>query len=382
MLFRLVSWVYLCFMKEPIKTSLHKHFESFPDYRISRNKKHLLVDIIILSIVAVLCGAESWDSIETFGKTKEKFLRKFLRLPGGIPSHDTINCVFSNLRPELFERMFIRWVSEIRDGNIKREVVSLDGKTVRGSKDGFHGRSPIHMVSAWASDNQLVLGQLKVDDKENEITAIPELLDLLDIRGRIITIDAMGAQTAIAEKIVDGGADYILAVKGNHRDLLDQIRGRFDRQHPCDSDLQVDKGHGRLESRKCDVIRRLDFIDSHVEWKAVRSVVRITATRDNGNKATSETRYYISSLDEGAADMNQFIRQHWGIENQLHWSLDMVFNEDRQRKRAKNAANNFSYIRKIALNTLRKDKSKGSLVTKRLRAGWDEKFLLELFNQI
>lgn len=369
-------------MSKVVKTSLHRYFDQFPDYRVSRNKKHVLSDIIILSVIAVICGAESWDSIEAFGKSKEPFLRTFLRLANGIPSHDTINRVFSNLRPALFEQMFTKWVQGIKDEAIKTELISIDGKSIRGSKDSFHGRSPIHMVSAWANDNQMVLGQLKVEEKSNEITAIPRLLELLDIEGNIITIDAMGTQTAIAEKIIDNGADYILSVKGNQQELLDQITGRFNKQRPCSTDVTTEKGHGRIETRQCDVITQLDFIDDRELWAGIKSIVRITASREAGQKLTSETRYYITSLNEGAVRLGSLIRGHWGIENRLHWSLDMIFNEDRQRKRAKNAANNFSFIRKIALNTLKKDNSKGSLVTKRLRAGWDDKFLLDLFNLI
>lgn len=368
-------------MKQP-KTSLHEYFERFPDHRINRNKKHLLTDIIILSILGVLCGAESWDSIEAFGKTKLDFLKRFLKLPNGIPSHDTINRVFSGLRPELFERMFVEWVSGLRSDSINREVISIDGKSIRGSKDSFHQQSPIHMVSAWASNNELVLGQLKVTEKSNEITAIPLLLDLLDIEGSIITIDAMGTQVEIANRIIDNKADYILSLKGNQSELLDQVKERFDRQQAQTTDLVNEKGHGRIESRRCEVITDLTFIDNHIFWTGIKSVVRITSTRILAEKETSETRYYISSFIEDAVHFNKYIRMHWGIENKLHWSLDMVFNEDRQRKRTKNAASNFSFIRKIGLNLLKKDPSKGSLVTKRLKAGWDNQYLLQVFNHI
>jgi predicted transposase YbfD/YdcC len=371
----------LSYMKQP-KTSLHEYFERFPDHRINRNKKHLLTDIIILSILGVLCGAESWDSIETFGKTKLDFLKRFLKLPNGIPSHDTINRVFSGLRPELFEKMFVEWVSGLKSDSINREVISIDGKSIRGSKDSFHQQSPIHMVSAWASNNELVLGQLKVTEKSNEITAIPLLLDLLDIEGSIITIDAMGTQVEIAKKIIDNKADYILSLKSNQSELLDQVKERFEKQQAQTTDLVSEKGHGRIESRKCEVITDLTFIDNHIFWTGIKSVVRITSTRILAEKETSETRYYISSFIENAVNFNKYIRMHWGIENKLHWSLDMIFNEDRQRKRTKNAASNFSFIRKIGLNLLKKDPSKGSLVTKRLKAGWDNQYLLKVFNQI
>lgn len=368
--------------KTKTKTSLHDYFGDFPDYRVNRNKKHLLSDIIILSILAVLCGAESWDSIEAFGKTKQKFLQSFLKLPNGIPSHDTINRVFSSLRPALFEKMFVEWASSLKNEAIKKEVVSIDGKSIRGSKDSFHNRSPIHMVNAWASSNELVLGQLRVDDKSNEITAIPLLLDLLDIEDSVVTIDAMGTQQDIAAKIIKNGADYILSAKANQEELFEQIKGRFEKQAPDSSDRTVEKGHGRIESRRCDVITDLRFIDNRTDWKGIQSIVRIVSTREIRDRTSEETRYYISSLKEEASHLNSYIRQHWGVENKLHWSLDMIFDEDRQRKQSKNAATNFSYIRKIGLNLLKKDTSKGSLVTKRLKAGWDDSFLLKLFNTI
>lgn len=359
-------------------TSLHRYFEFIPDHRINRNKKHLLCDIIILTILAVICGAESWDSIELFGKTKLSFLKTFLKLPNGIPSHDTINRVFSAIQPRLFEEAFIKWVESLKNENITKEVVSLDGKCIKGSKDSFHEKNPIYMVSVWASENHLVLGQLKVNEKSNEITAIPLLLDLLDIEGSIVTIDAIGTQTNIAQKIIQNKADYILSVKGNQKELFSQVTDSFNRCKSDSTDSITEKGHGRIETRTCEVISNLGFIDNRDLWQGLKAIVKITAHRDLGNKQESETRFYISSFVDTAENFNTFIRQHWGIENKLHWTLDMVFDEDRQRKRTKNAAHNFSFIRKIALNILKQDTSKGSIVSKRLRAGWDDKFLMQL----
>lgn len=360
------------------KTSLHTYFERFPDHRISRKKKHLLCDIIILAILATICGAESWNSIEEFGRTKADFLKTFLRLPNGIPSHDTINRVFSAIRPRLFEQMFCQWASSLKNEGIKKEVISLDSKCIKGSKDTFHGQSPIYMVSAWAVENQLVLGQLKVSEKSNENTAIPLLLDLLDIEGTIITIDAIGTQTKIAEKNIDSGADYILSVKGNQKELLEQVEARFKHQAAGSTHQLVEKGHGRIETRTCEVITNLQYMDCRESWKMLHSIVKITACRETAKKQETEIRYYISSAKDNAELFNKHIRQHWGVENKLHWTLDMVFDEDRQRKRTKNAAQNFSFIRKIALNLLKQDDSKGSMVTKRLKAGWDNNFLLQL----
>lgn len=361
-----------------METSLHSHFSDLSDPRIKRNKKHLLSDIIILTIVAVICGAESWDSIELFGKTKIDFLKTFLKLPNGIPSHDTINRVFTMLNPKRFEKLFYQWTSSLKDKDIDLEVIAIDGKTVRGSKDTFHDKSPIHLVNAWAGHNGLVLAQCKSDGKSNEITTIPLLLDILDIEGNIITIDAMGTQTKIAEKIIDEKGDYILALKGNQKGVREEVESIFRVQSPNSIDEQTEKGHGRIETRKCEVINNLKFLHGKEKWKNLASIVKISTIRVLPNKTENETRYYISSLKNTAAEFNQHIRMHWGVENSLHFTLDMTFREDQQRKRNGMAAQNFSLVNKIALNILKKDKSKGSLKSKRLKAGWDNKFLLSL----
>ena len=244
-----------------MKTSLHDYFSQLPDPRIHRNKKHLLIDIIVLSIIAVLRGAESWNSIELFGNSKKDFLSKILKLPNGIPSHDTINRVFSLINPGKFEQLFAQWVQSLIETKIPGEVIAIDGKAMRGSKDSFHEKSPVHLVSAWANTNQLVLGQVKTSEKSNEITAIPELLNLLDIEGCIITIDAMGTQKKIAETIIEKKADYILALKGNQGYLKEDVQNTFLRQQPDSTNETVEKGHGRIETRKCEVINKLDFLD-------------------------------------------------------------------------------------------------------------------------
>jgi len=360
-----------------MKTSLHQHFDNLADPRIKRNKKHLFTDIIILTILGVICGAESWDSIELFGKTKEDFFKPFLKLPNGIPSHDTINRVFSMLNPRKFEQLFIQWTNTIKDKDIKAEVIAIDGKTVRGSKDTFHDRQPIHLVSAWASQNQMVLGQFKTDVKSNEITAIPKLLELLDIEGSIITIDAMGTQVAIADNIVENKADYILALKGNQKELREEVESVFSVQKPESIFEETEKGHGRIETRKCEVIYDLNFLHGKERWRKLTSIIKVSSERILNNKTTNETRYYIGSLASDAKTFNSHIRMHWGVENCLHWTLDMTFREDEQRKRDGKAAQNFALIQKIALNILKKDTCKGSLKSKRLKAGWDNKFLLD-----
>jgi predicted transposase YbfD/YdcC len=364
-----------------METNLHKFFGQIHDPRLDRKRKHLLIDIIILTVIAVISGADSWDSIEAFGKAKQDFLKKFLRLPGGIPSHDTINRVISLIRANQFEKLFIQWVETLKlnkfDNESFKEVIAIDGKTVKGSKDSFHQKKPIHLINAWACTNGLALGQSAVDCKTNEIKAIPELLNLLEIEGSIITIDAMGTQTEIAEQIIGNGADYILALKSNQKYLKENVETIFNVQLPNSEHTTIEKAHGRIETRQCEVINDLKFLDeSQLKWKELTSIVKLTSTREIKNTKTTETRWYISSLDVSAQLMNQYIRDHWQVENSLHWTLDVTFREDYQRKRNANAAQNFATIQKIALNMIKSDKvNKGSLKTKRLRAGWDEKYL-------
>lgn len=367
-----------------MESNLHKFFDRIPDPRIDRKRKHLLIDIIILTVIAVISGADSWNSIVMFGESKQGFLKKFLRLPGGIPSHDTINRVISMIKPEQFEQIFIEWVASIKtetfDNESFKEVIAIDGKTIRGSKDSFHQKKPIHVVNAWASSNGLVLGQSAVDEKSNEIKAIPKLLKILDIEGCIVTIDAMGTQKEIAEQIIENKADYILALKSNQRYLKENVETIFKVQTPTSEHTTIEKGHGRIETRHCQVINDLKFLDEvELKWKNLVSIIKLTSTREIANKKTEETRWFISSLNADAQLMNHSIRRHWEVENSLHWTLDVTFREDMQRKRNANAAQNFAIIQKIALNMIKSDKTtKDSLKSKRLRAGWDEKYLLFL----
>jgi predicted transposase YbfD/YdcC len=358
-------------------TSLHQTFSKLHDPRINRKKQHLLLDIIILSVLAVLCGAESYDSIELFEKTNHAFLKQILRLPNGIASHDTINRVFSIINARHFERLFIQWANNLKDSGALENVIAIDGKTVRGSKDSFHNTSPIHLVHAWSVENNICLGQLKTETKSNEITAIPEILDLLEIRGCIITIDAMGTQKAIAEKMIEKEADYILAVKDNQKTLRREVETVCKRYRPVADVSETEKGHGRIETRRCQVFEKGQTVDSENSWKGLQTIIKITSVREIKDKITAEERYYISSLDS-LQPFNNYIREHWGIENKLHWTLDMVFREDEQRKRIKQAAQNFAIVRKIALNLLKKDNGKESLRSKRLKAAWNKDFLIEL----
>jgi predicted transposase YbfD/YdcC len=358
-------------------TSLHQTFGKLHDPRINRKKRHLLLDIIILSILAVLCGAESYDSIELFGKTNYAFLKQLLKLPNGIPSHDTINRVFSILNSKQFERLFIQWSNNLKDSGTLEQVIAIDGKTVRGSKDSFHNTSPVHLVHAWSVENNICLGQLKTETKSNEITAIPQILDLLEIKGCIITIDAMGTQKAIAAKIIEKEADYILAVKDNQKTLREEVETASKRYRPVMDVSETEKSHGRIETRQCQVFEKGLIVDSENSWTGLQPVIKITSTREIRDKITVEERFYISSLNT-LQPFNIYIRNHWGVENNLHWTLDMVFREDEQRKRTKHAAENFSIVRKIALNLLKKDQGKESLRSKRLKAAWNKDFLIEL----
>ena len=359
------------------QTSIHQAFIHLHDPRVERCKQHNLLDIIILSILAVLSGAESYDSIELFGKQNLSFLKQFLQLKNDIPSHDTINRVFQLLNPRQFERCFISWAQSLKEDGILERVIAIDGKTVRGTKDSFHHRSPLHSVHAWSVENGICLAQIKCAEKSNEISAIPEILDLLDVKGSIITIDAMGTQTAIAEKIIDKEGDYILAVKGNQGSLQQEVHTTCKRCRAVFDSGTVEKGHGRIETRRCEVFEKGWIVDPDNRWKKLNSVIKITSIREFANKTETQERFYISSLNTDS-NFNKYIREHWAVENNLHWTLDMTFREDEQRKRANHAAANFAIIRKIVLNLLKKDKGKESLRSKRLKAAWNKDFLINL----
>jgi predicted transposase YbfD/YdcC len=360
-------------MKNPLK-----YFSGLRDPRVERTREHLLGEILLLTIAAVLSGASSWNEIEDYGHAKREWLEGFLKLPGGIPSHDTFNRVFSLLDPVELETSFLSWVRSMARLTAG-EVIAIDGKSLRGSGAGGK-KAIVHMVSAWANTNNLVLGQQRVEEKSNEITAIPKLLRALELNGTIVTIDAMGCQKGIAQQIVDQQADYILAVKENQLHLWEDVRDSF-QMLPSDSAAQLDCGHGRVETRTCSALGDLSLVEQAAEWPQLHSLVRIQAERYH--KATGQTerevRYYISSLLPEAARLNSAVRQHWGIENKLHWALDVAFGEDASRKRAGNAAQNFSLINRIALNLLKHNHtSRLGMKGKRLKAGWDNRYLLQV----
>jgi predicted transposase YbfD/YdcC len=304
---------------------------------------------------------EGWEEIEDFANERKTWLKKFINLSNGVPSHDTFRRVFNKLDPKLFQACFIRWVDGLRS-KTSGEIIAIDGKTVRGSVDKANGRSAIHMVSAWACENQLVLGQLKVADKSNEITAIPELLDALFIEDSVITIDAMGCQKSIAEKIREKKADYLLAVKNNHKQLYKEIEATFSDldnviDKPYRYSREIDGGHGRIEQRTCYVASSR-FVEQSLHWKDAKSVVMLESVREYQGKKSTERRFYITSLNSCSQDIAKAIRSHWGIENSLHWCLDVAFNEDKCKIRTDYAPENLSTVRRIVLNILKHDKTR------------------------
>jgi len=357
-------------------------FGNIEDFRRSHRKVYELESILLIGIISVICGANSWNEMESYAQSKEEFLRSFLDLPNGIPSHDTFNRVFSNIDSEQFETCFIEWVSTLADLQ-PREVIAIDGKTIRGAKSGGE-KSPVHMVSAWANENNLVLGQVKVSEKSNEITAIPKLLEVLALKDTIVTIDAMGCQTDIAKKIIKKNADYVLAVKGNQEQLHQDIEDEFRFAKNITFDLLESLDHGRIETRKCSVITDFQFIEDNNKWENLKTIIRIESIREfkNSEKLPEQaTRYYISSLTAEPKDFQKAIRSHWGIENKLHWTLDVAFSEDASRKRTKNASQNFSILNKIALNLLKNEKtSKIGVKSRRMKAGWDNHYLIKVLN--
>jgi predicted transposase YbfD/YdcC len=359
--------------------TIFPYFSEMQDFRINRKKQHLLTDIITIAIAAILSGMKSYDEIEDFGLAREDWLRSFLELPNGIPSHDTINRVFSHMDPIKFEACFRNWVDSILEG-YPGGLISIDGKTIRGAKS-HRVKSPIHMVSAWAGDNNLVLGQLKVDEKSNEITAIPELLKSLFIKGCLISIDAMGCQEDIAGCIVDGQGDYLLAVKNNQHSLYENIEESFRFLKTASHDEDIDIGHGRIETRKCSVITDLIHIEAPQRWKNLNVLVKMESERcfKASGKTEKSVRYYIGSKLADADFYSQNIRGHWEIENKLHWTLNVVFQEDADRKRNKNAAQNFSLVNKVALNILKNDQTKNISIRRKMNiAALDLNYLLTL----
>lgn len=374
-------------MNDQPLSSISACFSDVYDPRVAGRCEYPLIEIITIAICAVIAGADGWTEIEIFGKRKEAWLKQFLRLENGIPSHDTFGDVFRMLNAEAFQRSFTRWIERVFTVT-QGQVIAIDGKTVRRSHDRTIGRDAIHMVSAWASANRITLGQRKVDDKSNEITAIPELLDLLNVTGCIVTIDAMGCQKKIAQKIRDEKADYVLSLKENQGKFLQDVQDWFAHADQVnfagmkhDYYETINKGHGRIEVRNCWVVSdpvAFDYIGHYEGWADLQTIVRVQRERRFADKTEQETSYYISSLPPNASVILNAIRSHWSIENSLHWVLDVVFREDASRIRKDNSSQNIAVLRKIALNILKQDPSKGSLKSKRYTAALDDTFLLQL----
>jgi len=372
-------------MQTAEKPRIIDHFCSLSDPRILLKTRHKLIDIIVITLCAVLAGADEWTEIAEFGRIREKWFRTFLELPFGIPSHDTFGRVFSMIRPEEFEKCFLDWVrAAFRD--IAPQVVAIDGKTLRHSYDRSSKKAAIHMVSAWATENRLVLGQVRTEEKSNEITAIPELLKVLALNGCIVTIDAMGCQKEIVKRIVEQGADYVISLKGNQGTLHKELELLFQNAKKNEfKDLShetyetTDGEHGRIEIRRFTTTAEVDWFEDKSKWEKLTSFGMVESERQLGDKTTRETRYYISSLPSDAKIFAQASRGHWGIENGLHWSLDIAFREDDSRIRIGHAATNLGIIRHFALNLIKQDKTrKIGVKGSRKRAGWDERYLHRL----
>jgi len=364
---------------------LLKCLEDLPDPRLDRRQQHKLVDIVAIAILGSICGADHWTDLEDFGKAQEDWLKTFLELPNSIPSHDTFGRVFSLIDAEAFQAMFIDWVQTLQTA-ISGEIISVDGKCLRGSHDKASGKAAIHMVSAWAHQNRLVLGQVKTQEKSNEITAIPELLRSLALSGCIVTIDAAGCQKPIAKQIRDQGGDYLLAIKGNQRNLHEEVVNFFNEKlaggHEgvaIDFHEETDGGHGRVEVRRCWIASDLSWLYARHQWPGLSMVGMVEAERHVGDKVSKQRRYYISSMEPEVNNFAYAVRSHWGIENNLHWCLDISFKEDHSRVRKDHAPANLAVLRHMTLNLLKQEKThKRGIANKRKLAGWNRVYLLKV----
>jgi predicted transposase YbfD/YdcC len=375
-------------MSQVIDASILTHFGNLEDPRDMRGKEHRLLDIITIALCAVISGAEGWEDMSEYGRAKQDWLCTFLSLPHGIPCGDTFGRVFARLDPEQMQSCFVSWVNAISE-LLGAEVVAIDGKTLRHSDDKGCAKAAIHMVSAWASANRLVLGQCKVDDKSNEITAIPALLNILEIAGCIVTIDAMGCQKEIAAAIVERGADYVLALKGNQGGLFEDVQWLFQQAQASGFEdvahsfaQSIDKGHGRIEIRRCWTMTELDYLVQLPLWSGLQTIVMVQSERHCNGQITIEERFFISTLASQATLLLNAVRTHWSIENSLHWVLDVSFHEDACRIRRDFAPQNMALLRHLALNLLSQDSSsKRGIAARRKKAAWDHSYLIKILTQ-
>jgi predicted transposase YbfD/YdcC len=371
-------------MSENVCTSIIDHFSALPDPRILLKTSHKLVDIVAMALCAVVAGADDWVEISAYAKAKEAWFKDFLELPGGVPSHDTFGRVFALLDPDAFGRCYIDWIRTLI--NSADKLVAVDGKTLRRSHDRSNGKSAIHMVNAWAVHQGLVLGQVKTDAKSNEITAIPELLKLLDLKDSVVTVDAMGCQKHIAKQIVEQEADYVFSLKGNQGNLHKEVELLFQdakkndfKDLPHDSFTTVDGDHGRIETRRYTTVADVDWFEEKNKWAKLTSFGMIESEREIDGHITLETRYFISSLPSDAKRFATAARGHWAVENSLHWSLDIAFREDDSRVRSGHAPANLATIRRLALSLIKRDTHrKIGIKASRKRAGWDRKYIEKL----
>lgn len=359
-------------------------FKTIPDHRIKRHKRHEVEEILLVTFCGIITGCDGWNDIELYGKTKINFLRRYFPFQSGIASDDTFRRFFRSLDPDKFESCFIEWIKSFQL-NMESKIIALDGKTCRGSFDGDN--KPLHLLSAFASELGLSLGQIKVDEKSNEITAIPQLLEILDLAKSIVTIDAMGCQSDISEKIIDKDANYILALKGNQGNLHEDVTLFFNRKlrkFKRVSYKKTTKGHGRTETRKCVVVDNIAWLQKrYPNWRNLKTIIEIESVRNIQGVISTEKRYYISSLSANAKQIANAVQQHWGIENKLHWVLDVCFNDDQSRIRKGNAPRNIAIIRKTALNLMQIIKPLHPRISlKRMRklAGWDDDFLYSVLS--
>jgi len=338
------------------------------DPRIDRTKRHPLVSVLFIGISAVLCGAETWEQMEDFGDERKAWLEQYVALPHGIPSHDTFGRVFAQIDSKAFQESFLGWIKLV-SMKMPGQIISIDGKTLRRSHDRAKGKEALHLVSAWACANHLVLGQVQTDEKSNEITAIPELLKLLDLCGSIVTVDAMGTQKDIAEEIQNKKADYVMALKGNHELLHNEVKTYWGDPQLPQTEYQsfetVDKGHGRMEIRRYRISDQIQWLEPRMKWKGLKTIGMVESERTIQEQTTIERRYYLSSLKADAKEFARAVREHWSIENQLHWSLDVSFREDQCRVRIQKAAENFALLRRMALHILKQDKTQNKSINRK-----------------